>query len=209
MLVVFEGLHSAGKSTQVAALVTWLRERRQPVLETSWNSSACLGTRISHLKMNNRLNPLAMVLMEAADLAFRYEDTIRAALDRGDVVVSDRYVYSTIVRAVARGVDEAFVRGCFAFAPDPDLVLYLRCSAEETLRRRVATGLPLCGHLIGQDLKPTADSRTGYLWHQHEISLLYERYLPKDKTALLCTHPPAALHGQVVARMVDLLSDGC
>jgi dTMP kinase len=81
MLIVFEGLHSAGKSTQVAALEKWLRDRGASVTLTSWNSSPSLGATITGLKMANALSPIAMVLMEAADLAYRYEHGLCEALD--------------------------------------------------------------------------------------------------------------------------------
>src|SRR5687767_1150286 len=98
MLVVLEGLYSAGKSTQAALLTQVLRERGVPVVATEWNSSAPLGDTITRLKIDRSVGPTAMVLMEAADLAYRYEAGLCDALAAGSVVVSDRYWYSTVVR---------------------------------------------------------------------------------------------------------------
>jgi len=208
MLIVFEGLHSAGKSTQIAALVQWLRERGALVTLTSWNSSPPLGATITGLKMASALSPIAMVLMEAADLAYRYEHGLRDALDGGDIVVADRWSYSTVVRAVPRGVARDFVRDCFAFAPRPDLVFYLRCTARETLSRRLAAGLPLQGHLIGTDLEPGIGPREGYLRHQGQASRLYDATLPPDTVVLSCHDHPDVLRGLVVAAVQAHLPAG-
>ncbi|MEU4792159.1 dTMP kinase [Micromonospora tulbaghiae] len=206
MLIAFEGLHTAGKSTQVDALVRWLGGRVERVVKTAWNSSPPLGASIGRLKSENRVGPLAMVLMEAADLAYRFEEGLRNALSAGGVVVADRWFYSTIVRAVPRGVDEQFVRSCFAFAPRPDIVFHVRCTAQETLNRRVARALPLRGHLVGEDLTPGLDPRTGYLVHQGEAALLYDRVLPQDAVVLPCAQSPDALQARVVAALGPLLA---
>ncbi|MEU1762965.1 hypothetical protein [Micromonospora sp. NPDC005652] len=197
MLIAFEGLHGAGKSTQVAALVRRLRDDGVPVVETSWNSSPPLGDRIGRLKIENRLGPLSMVLMEAADLAYRIETELREALDHG-IVVADRWYYSTVVRAVSRAVDERYVRSCFEFAPEPDVLFHLTCTARETLDRRMAAGLPLVGHLIGEDIRPGIEAREGYLRHQGEVAALYERVLPRRRVQLSCQEPPDVLHDRVV-----------
>jgi dTMP kinase len=199
MLIAFEGLHSAGKSTQVEALVRRLGADGVPVVRTSWNSSPPLGARIGQLKMKNRLGPLSMVLMEAADLAYRVESGLGEALASGVVVVADRWYHSTVVRAVSRGVDESYVRSCFGFAPEPDLLFQLGCTARETLNRRTAAGLPLVGHLIGEDVRPGIEPTDGYLLHQGEIAALYERVLPMGRIQLRCQQPPDVLHEQVVS----------
>lgn len=68
MLVVYEGIHSAGKSAQVDALAEWLRAAGVDHHLTSWNSSAPIGGEITKLKIENRMTPVAMALLEAGDL---------------------------------------------------------------------------------------------------------------------------------------------
>jgi dTMP kinase len=199
MLVVFEGLHSAGKSTQVAALAGALQHRGVTVVTTEWNSSPPLGRRISQLKIDNRLGPTAMVLMEAADLAYRFESQLRDALAGGAVVVSDRYFYSTLVRGIARGIDAGFIRSCFAFAPEPGVVFHLRCAADVTLARREAVGLSIGGHMSGEDHRVVTDRRKGFVSHQSEMGDLYDDVLPDGTVRLDATAPAADLHAKVVA----------
>lgn len=205
MLVVLEGLHSAGKSTQAALLTRLLRERGIPAVSTSWNSSVPLGRTITDLKIANDVGPTAMVLMEAADLAYRYEQDLRAALDRG-VVVSDRYFYSTVVRGVVRGVDEAYIRSCFAFAPRPDLVFHLRCAASVTLARRERLGLSLGGHLSGADHRVITDPRQDFLTHQDDMTRQYERVLPETTVPLDATAEPAEVHRLIAERVIAELA---
>lgn len=208
MLVVFEGLHSAGKSTQVKALADVLRRRGLPVVTTKWNSAPPLGRTITQLKVDNRLGPLSMVLMEAADLAYRFESELRAALARGATVISDRYHYTTLVRGIARGVDPAFIRSCFAFAPEPDAVFHLRCAARVTLARRETSGLSVSGHLTGEDYRVVSDRRQAFITHQDEMTSLYERVLPHGTIPLDATAPVAQLHEDIIATVTGRMASG-
>jgi dTMP kinase len=205
VLIAFEGLHSAGKSTQVAGLVQWLREHNIPVAPSAWNSSPPLGERITALKVENWLTPVAMVLMEAADLAYRYENGLGEALADGAVVVCDRYFYSTVARGVSRGVRREFIEGCFDFAPTPDLVFYLRCTAQTTLRRRTAGRMSLGGHLSGEDFRPVPDRRQGFLDHQGETAELYEQILPTGTVRIDCLDAKPDIHQRVTAAVAAAL----
>jgi dTMP kinase len=199
MLIAVEGLHSAGKSTCVAAIAGVLRERGLPVVTTEWNSSPPLGPTITRLKVDNLIGPVAMVLMEAADLAYRFETRLRDALANGAVVISDRYHYSTLVRGISRGVDPAYIRSCFSFSAEPDIVFHLRCAAEVTLARREAAGLPIGGHMSGEDYRIVTDRRRGFVEHQNEMAVLYDTVLPDRTVSLDATLPQTDLQAQVLA----------
>jgi dTMP kinase len=203
MLVVLEGLHSVGKSTQVRALASELRRQGLPVVTTEWNSSPTLGRSITQLKIDNRLGPTALVLMEAADLAWRIESSLGDALARDAVVVSDRWFYSTLVRGLARGIDPAFMRSCFAFAPEPSVVFHLRCDAQVTLARREAAGMSIGGHMSGEDYRAVPDQRRGFVQHQNKAAILYQRVLPAGTIELDATASAADLHAEIVANVIQ------
>ncbi|WP_019545205.1 dTMP kinase [Streptomyces sulphureus] len=207
MLIVVEGIHSSGKSTLSEALARWLRERGERVVETSWNSSEVLGPHITRLKIDNRLRPTTMVLMEAADLAHRYERVLRPALDEGRVVVSDRYLYSTLVRGRLRGVEEGFIRRCFSFAPAPDLVLHVRSSGGTTLERRLSAGQSIGGHMAGEDFRPISDERAAFVELQERTEQLYGEVLPPGTVRLPEGATPAALHSLAAAEVDRVLRE--
>ncbi|WP_177154317.1 dTMP kinase [Actinosynnema pretiosum] len=184
MLIVFEGLHSSGKSTQAGLLAEWLVARGVVPTRTSWNSSTPLGATITDLKIRDRLGPQALVLMEAADLAHRWESGLGEVLAAGGVVISDRYHYSTMARGVIRGISLEHIRECFRFAPEPDLVLHVRCTGRETLRRRLAAGQSLGSHLCGADYRPVVDERAAFVEHQDRMAELYGELLPEGTVDL-------------------------
>ena len=74
-------------------------------------------------------------LFYATDFADRLEKTIVPALRAGFVVLTDRYIYSMIARAVVRGVDRAWIRDVFGFALVPDAVFYLSIDLPHLIPR--------------------------------------------------------------------------
>lgn len=99
VFIVFEGGDRTGKSTQVRRLVAWLeRQGRSPLL-TRQPGGTKLGGTLRHLVLDpasGDVDPRAEALMYAADKAQHVHEVIRPALERGEVVVCDRYVDSMI-----------------------------------------------------------------------------------------------------------------
>src|SRR4051794_31876801 len=96
--LVFEGGEGAGKSTQVQLLTEWLRSRGLTVVVTREPGATAIGSQVRALLLDpaNRVSTRAEALLYAADRADHVEKVIRPALERGDVVVSDRYVDSSL-----------------------------------------------------------------------------------------------------------------
>jgi dTMP kinase len=78
--------------------------------------------------------------MYAVDLADRLEYQIVPALRSGFIVLADRYVYTALARGIARGAESDWLRNLFGFAVAPDLVFYLRLSANELVPRVLHAG---------------------------------------------------------------------
>jgi thymidylate kinase len=76
-----------------------------------------------------------MYLLYATDFADRLEQDVIPALRAGFVVLTDRYLYSIIARAQARGVDPAWLRSVFGFALIPDAVFYLQADLVNLIPR--------------------------------------------------------------------------
>jgi len=99
VFVVFEGGEGAGKSTQSALLDSWLRAEGYSVLLTREPGGTDVGAALRTILLDHatgNLSPRAEALMYAADKAEHVDTMILPALDAGRVVISDRYVDSTL-----------------------------------------------------------------------------------------------------------------
>ncbi len=97
LFVAFEGGDGAGKSTQVAFLRDWLTDQGYAVLVTRQPGGTELGRQIRELVLHgDHVSPRAEALLFAADKAHHVDTLVRPALERGEVVVTDRYADSSI-----------------------------------------------------------------------------------------------------------------
>ena len=146
LLVAFEGGEGSGKSTQARLLAIWLRENGYDVLATHEPGATKIGMRLRALLLDTAhtgLSPWAEVLMYAADRAEHVAGVIGPALARGTVVVTDRYVDSTLayqgggrqlpVEAIKR-VNDLATGGLV-----PDLTFLLDLPPAEGLGRRASS----------------------------------------------------------------------
>lgn len=146
MFITFEGIDGVGKSTQLDLLETWLIQRGSKVLRTLEPGGTELGQEIRHLLLHRKgdVAPRSEALLYAADRAHHVATKIRPALDRGDVVLSDRYFDSSIAyQGAARSLDVAQVREISLWAVDnliPDLTVLLDMPADLAMQRRSQTG---------------------------------------------------------------------
>jgi dTMP kinase len=76
-----------------------------------------------------------MSLFYATDFADRLENEIIPALRAGFIVLTDRYIYSLMARAVVRGADPEWLREVYGFALKPDAIFYLRVNIDDLVTR--------------------------------------------------------------------------
>lgn len=144
--VVFEGGEGAGKSTQVDALAEVLRAQRREVVVTREPGATEVGKRIRSLVLGKQsnLSPRAEALLYAADRADHVATVVRPALARGAVVISDRYVDSSLAYQGAGRtlpVDEVSWLSSWATGGlRPDLVVLLDVPPEVGLTRAARRG---------------------------------------------------------------------
>jgi len=136
-LIVIEGPDAVGRSTQVARLRVWLEESGHAVLDTGMARSALAGKGIQQAKDGNTFGPVTMTLFYATDFADRLENEIIPALRAGFVVLTDRYIFSIIARAIARGEDRRWIENVAGFALVPHVVYYLRAGVPDLVARVV------------------------------------------------------------------------
>ncbi|HYM09792.1 MAG TPA: thymidylate kinase [Bryobacterales bacterium] len=136
-LIVIEGPDGVGRSTQISMLRPWLEHSGHAVVDTGMARSALVGKTIKQAKLGNTLGPLTLSLFYATDMADRLENEILPALRAGCVVLTDRYIFSSIARAAARGIDVAWIRQIYGFALRPHAIYYLRAGVQNLLPRIV------------------------------------------------------------------------
>lgn len=134
-LIVIEGSDGVGRSTQVAMLKPWLESNGHAVLDTGMTRSALAGKGIKQAKEGNTLGPISHTLFYATDFADRLENEMIPALRAGFIVLTDRYIYSLIARAIVRGADPYWIRAVYGLALKPNAVYYLQASAHDLILR--------------------------------------------------------------------------
>jgi dTMP kinase len=134
-LIVLEGTDGVGRSTQIALLQEWLESEGYAVAATGLKRGMLAGKGIKSAMQGHTLGDTTINLLYATDFADRLEQDIIPALRAGFVVLTDRYVYSVIARAQARGVDPAWLRNVFGFALVPDAVFYLQADLVHLIPR--------------------------------------------------------------------------
>jgi len=136
-LIVIEGTDGAGRSTQIKLLKPWLEESGHAVLDTGMTRSRLAGEGIRRAKERNNLGRVTQSLFYATDFIDRLEKEIVPALRAGFIVLTDRYIYSLMARAIVRGMDPKWIRSIYSAALKPDAVFYLRIGIEQLLPRVV------------------------------------------------------------------------
>ena len=138
--VTIEGVEGAGKSTQVALLGTWLATRGESVVRTAEPDGTPLGLELRGLlRTRSPLDPLTESLLFVAARAEHVRRVVRPALDRGALVVCDRFTDSTVAyQGYGRGVplDQiATLNRVATGGLTPGLTLVLDLDVGEGLRR--------------------------------------------------------------------------
>jgi len=175
-LIVVEGTDGVGRSTHTALLRSWLEARGHAVLDTGMTRSVLAGSGLKEAKKGTTLGRLTMQLYYATDFADRLENQMVPALRAGFVVLTDRYTYSAIARAVVRGVEPEWIRAVYGIALVPDLVLYLRIGrAEELVGRVLASGRKFDYWESGMDLNLGEDFYDSFVEYQKRLLVEFDR----------------------------------
>jgi len=168
-LIVIEGTDGVGRSTQINLLKPWLEQQGRAVLDTGMTRSELAGKGIKQAKEGHTLGRITLSLYYATDFTDRLEHQIIPALRAGFVVLTDRYIYSLIARALVRGIDPAWIRNVYNFALKPDAIFYLRIGVDDLIPRVVfARGFDYWES--GMDLHPSEDMYESF--RKYQTSLL-------------------------------------
>ena len=146
LFISLEGIDGVGKSTQSDLLEEFLRSAGREVIRTFEPGGTELGQEIRHLLLHRKgdVTPRAEALLYAADRAHHVATKVRPALERGEVVITDRYLDSSVAyQGAGRALQADDVRAISMFAVEgllPDLTILLDLDASAAAARRNTTG---------------------------------------------------------------------
>jgi dTMP kinase len=142
LFVTFEGGEGAGKSTQIRILADRLRAAGHEVVVTREPGGSPGAEAVRHVVLSGAAEPFGPemeAVLFAAARADHIDRTIRPALERGAIVLSDRFVDSSrVYQGVTGGIDRGFMESLERTTVEdmmPDLTLILDIDPEEGLRR--------------------------------------------------------------------------
>ena len=199
--VALEGGEGAGKSTQLALLEAWLRARGHDVVVTREPGATSAGGRIRELLLDPTatLSPRAEAMLYAADRAQHVAEVVRPALERGAVVLTDRYVDSSLAyQGAGRELERDEVARLSRWATEgliPDLVVLLDVDPVVGLRR--AGDSP--DRIEAESLEFHRRVREGFLELAGQAP---DRYL-----VVAADGSPEQVHAAVRRRLADLVPE--
>jgi dTMP kinase len=202
LFLTFEGGDGSGKSTQSTLLTDWLVGRGHTVVHSREPGGTEFGNEVRELVLHRRghITPRAEALLYAADRAHNIATVVRPALERGDIVIQDRYLDSSVAyQGAGRVLDPAEVRDLSLWATEgllPDLTVLLDLD-ETTGRTRLDESRTRYDRLESEAADFHARVRAGYLALAEAEP---ERFLVLD-----ATHPVDELAAQVRDRVTPLL----
>ncbi len=178
-LIAVEGADGSGRSTQIVRLVEWLEGSGHATVQVGLKRSTLVSEELEKAQAGNILSHTTLSLFYATDFADQLENIILPGLRAGLMVLADRYIYTLMVRDMARGMDEAWLRNLYGIAPIPDAVFYLNVSPEELVQRNFAKKQALDFWESGMDLGLSRDMFDSFLKYQ---SLVAAKFKSLQKT---------------------------
>ena len=179
-LIVMEGIDGSGKTSQRKILSKWLERKGWKVTVSKWGTSPQISELLKHGKQNKWLTPTLYSLLNASDMVWRYENEIRPALDRGHVVICDRYFYTSYVRDQLRGIKTEMLDEIYKGFAEPDLVLHFQVAPRLAVER-LMRGKGFKWYNSGMDIGYDDDIEKCAFIYETNMHKAYSTFLPKVK----------------------------
>jgi len=184
--VCIEGLDGCGKTTQAKLLVEKL-QRSYNAMYTAEPSDCKIGDfiRKSILYGEKRSTSLAEALLFAADRVEHVENEVLPALRQGKLVLSDRYVYSSLAYQGAAGLSLEWIQSINQFALRPDLAIFIDVDPRAVMQR----------------LKPVKSVMEN-LETQQRVRQIYLKFVEKGDLSRIDGNKPKLLVAEELQRVV-------
>lgn len=202
LFVTLEGGDGVGKTTQAALLDEWLTAQGRTVVRTREPGGTEVGVLIRDIVLHHRgeISDRAEALLYAADRAHHVHTVVRPALERGDVVIQDRYLDSSVAyQGAGRVLGRAEVRDLSLWATVgllPDLTVLLDLDPDLARQRLDADDKPF---------DRLESERTGFHRRVREEFLALAAAEPARFLVLDASRPATELAAAVRDRIVTLL----
>jgi dTMP kinase len=207
-LIVVEGTDGVGRSTQLSLLRPWLESHGYAVIDTEMTRSELAGAGLKKAKEGHTLGPITLNLFYATDFVDRFESQILPALRAGFIVLSDRYIYSLIARALVRGADPEWLRATYGLALIPDAIFYLKIGLQELIPRVLQRG-GFDYWESGMDMRLGADLYESFVNYQTRMIAEYDKMIETYHFQVIdATLPAETITEQLKYRILPLLPHG-
>lgn len=207
-LIVIEGTDGVGRSTQLSLLRPWLESSGYAVVDTEMTRSELVGAGLKQAKEGNTMGPITLNLFYVTDFVDRFEKQIVPALRAGFVVLTDRYIYSLMARALVRGADPDWIRSIYGLALKPDAIFYLKIGLKDLIPRILQRG-GFDYWESGMDMHMGEDLYESFVTYQQHLLMEYEKmaYL-YNFHVLDATQPIEQLSERLKQNILPLLPQG-
>ncbi|MEM1526361.1 MAG: dTMP kinase [Ignisphaera sp.] len=136
ILVAIEGIDGAGKTTVAKKLVEKLKELGYNAVYTYEPFSSPFSEALKkYIEEAGEVEAEIETLAMALDRLFHVKKVIEPLLKNGYIVITDRYIHSSLAYQGARGIDIEWIKTVNKYAIEPDLVIYLKVPLEVALER--------------------------------------------------------------------------
>jgi dTMP kinase len=203
LFITFEGGDGSGKTTQVEILTAWLKADGHTVVHSREPGGTDLGRELREIILHRRgyIAPRAEALLYAADRAHNIATKVRPAIERGDIVIQDRYLDSSVAyQGAGRVLDGGEIRDLSLWATEsllPDLTVLLDLDAI-TARTRIDATRTTYDRLEAEQNEFHERVRAGYL---ALAAAEPERFLVLDASA-----PVDFIAASIRSRVVGLVT---
>ena len=207
-LIVIEGTDGVGRSTQLSILRPWLESSGFAVVDTEMTRSVLAGAGLKRAKEGHTLGPITLNLFYATDFVDRFESQILPALRAGFIVLTDRYVFSLMARALVRGADPRWIRSIYGLALKPDAIFYLKVSVDDLIPRVLQRG-GFDFWESGMDMRLGEDLFESFVNYQTRMLELYDAMIEEYHFQVIdASLPTEQIAEQLKQRIVPLLPQG-
>jgi len=135
LLIALEGIDGAGKTTQARLLVRWLRRAGLRAAYTYEPTRRGAGRIVRQRLRRDKGDVYIDALLFAADRLSHYLEVIHPLNEKGFIIISDRFIHSSIAYQGAETGDIEWIRSINKHVPPPDLAIYIDVPVEVGLRR--------------------------------------------------------------------------
>jgi dTMP kinase len=207
-LIVIEGTDGVGRSTQLSLLRPWLESSGYAVVDTEMTRSVLAGPGLKQAKEGHTLGPITLNLFYATDFVDRFESQMLPALRAGFIVLTDRYIYSLMARALVRGADPQWLRSIYGLALKPDAIFYLRVGLHDLIPRILQSG-GFDYWESGMDMRLGADLYESFVNYQTRLLAEFDKMIETYNFQVIdATLPVEQIAEQLKLRILPLLPQG-